>query len=236
MRTFTDRHKHIRRLADQYGFSFEYIFDYDACALDEHDWARIGGDMSSACASTVLKHLECQRRLLHSGYQMALVLEDDAVFLSNFRQRLSELILITEHLVPGWLVFLGGADSQLDNRFLVSSDMTLIEKPISTAEAYLIDRAGCERRLEWFKKHKITRPADHQLKHTDQLIGVTHYWVNKPMCTQGSISGVFKTTLDYSRAKHSLMFLRWRYKIRRLFRQHLHRFVFKLFIKKREPY
>lgn len=228
VRSFTDRHEHIRRLSERHKFSYEYVFDYDACVLTDSDWARIGGDMSAACASTVLKHLECQRRMLSSGHRMALVLEDDVVFFDEFCSRLSELVLIARNLAPGWLIFLGGADSKLDKRFLRSSKMELIEKPISTAEAYLIDLVGCERRLEWFEINKITRPADHQLKYTDNEIGITQYWVNKSLCTQGSVSGVFKTSLDGSRAKRSLLFLKWRYSVRRFFRQQLKRWVFSL--------
>lgn len=219
VRSFVERHEHIRRLSDTYGFAFEFIFEHDASDLSSTDWDRIETGMTPACASTVFKHIECQRRLLATESPMALVLEDDVVFLERFIERITDVALLAKELSPGWLIFLGGADNKLDSRFLGFSDIRLVEHPISTAEAYLIDREGCQRRVIWFQENKITRPADHQLKYTDKALGIHQYWVSYPLATQGSITGKFLTSLDKSRAKHSRLFLTAKFSWNRFRRQ-----------------
>lgn len=228
VRSFVERHEHIRRLSEMYGFAFEFIFDHDASDLSPADWDRIETDMAPACASTVLKHIECQRRLLATESPMALVLEDDVVFLESFLQRFSDVALLAKELSPGWLIFLGGADNKLDKRFLGFSEIRLVEHPVSTAEAYIIDRHSCELRALWLKKHKISRPADHQLKFMDRLIGIHHFWVSQPLVTQGSITGQFVTTLDRSRLKHSQLFLKAKFAWNRWRRQTVPRAIWML--------
>ena len=41
VKSFTDRHKHIEKLSQSFGFQFEYIFDYDAEDLTAADWERV---------------------------------------------------------------------------------------------------------------------------------------------------------------------------------------------------
>ena len=50
--------------------------------------------------------------------------------------------------------------------------------------------------MEWLAVHKIDRQADHQIKMIDIDLGIKHYWFSRPLATQGSITGVFKTALD----------------------------------------
>ena len=92
-----------------------------------------------------------------------------------------------------------------------------------------MDRHGCERRLDWLGSHKIDRQADHQIKLMDQDLGIRHYWFSRPLATQGSITGMFDTALDASRAKHGTIYLKLRYHWNRLRRQTLPRFIFKFF-------
>ena len=224
VKTFTERHDHIRQLAQLHGFSFEFVFAYDAVELSDNDWLRIGQPMSPQCASTVLKHLECQKRLCQTDCSMALVLEDDVLLFRGFAESVSEIVAEAQKLRPGWLVFLGGADNKLDHRFFDSKKLELIEHPISTAEAYLIDRVGAKKRLAHLERKKIDLPADHQLRAIDECLGIRQFWSSKPLATQGSITGLFETSLDRSRAKHSLLFLAIKFHWNRWRRQTLPKF------------
>ena len=49
------------------------------------------------------------------------------------------------------------------------------------------------------------------IKLMDQDLGLKQYCVSRPLATQGSITGLFGTSLDSSRAKHSPFFLRAKY-------------------------
>lgn len=228
VKTFFDRHVHMADLEHRLGVKFEYIWDYDADELSEEDFARVEGAMSRRSISNVLKHFEAQRRFLNSGAEVCLVLEDDVILFEAFEYDLRKVLDLVKYLNPGWLIFLGGADNKIDDRFLQQSDV-LIERWLSTAEAYLLDRNGCDYRFEWLKTNKLDRQADHQIKLIDQSVGVKHYWFSRPLATQGSITGLFHTALDASRAKHSASYLNARYHWNRLRRQILPRFLKNIF-------
>lgn len=228
VKTFLDRHAHMAMLEDRLGVKFEYIWDYDANELSEEDCTRIAGGLSRPSISNVLKHFEAQRRFLETDADMCLVLEDDVLLLENFESDIETVIGLLDQLSPGWLVFLGGADNKIDDRF-TEQQHTLIEQPLSTAEAYLLDRSGCEGRIRWLDNNKLDRQADHQIKLIDQALGISHYWFSEPLATQGSITGLFHTALDASRAKHGAAYLKARYHWNRLRRQTIPRFLTKIF-------
>ena len=226
---FTDRQQLIRKQAEQYGLNLQFIWEYDATELSREIKSKFAlNAMPIKSMSCVLKHLEAQRKLLESEHDVALVLEDDVLLFDDFANKLSEtLILIREKNTP-WLVFLGGMDNSLDSRFFKSERLTLIESPLTTAEAYLINRAGCELRLSWLESHKITKPADHLLKELDMRLGVTQFRVSSPFVTQGSITGRFTTTLDSSRAKKPAWYLNLRYQWNRFRKQYLPRLTLRI--------
>jgi glycosyl transferase, family 25 len=225
VRTFSDRHRHIKDLAESLDFNFEYIFEHDADELSEYDWSRVNRAMNPKSVSNTLKHLAAQERLIASGKTVGLVFEDDVIVFDGFVEHLNKTLELASRLDSGWLIFLGGADNKIDSRFSQSSDFSLIENPISTAEAYLVDIEGCLKRQTWLSSNIIDRQADHQLKLMDQWLGIAHFWTSKPLVTQGSITGDFKTALDQSRAKHGPLFLKWKYRWNCWRRQTLPRFL-----------
>lgn len=224
VRTFSDRHRHIEELARSLGFDFEYIFEHDADELSESDWSRVNRAMNPKSVSNTLKHLAAQERLIASGKKVGLVFEDDVIVFDGFVEYLNKTLELASRLDSGWLIFLGGADNKIDSRFSQCSGFSLIENPISTAEAYLVDLDGCLSRRAWLSSNTIDRQADHQLKLIDQFLGLPHFWTSRPLVTQGSITGDFMTALDQSRAKRGPLFLKWKYRWNCLRRQTLPRF------------
>lgn len=228
VKTFTDRHQHIEEMANRFGFRFEYIFDFDADDLGSFGGRHICPSLRPASISNVLKHLEAVRRTAFGDSEFALILEDDVVLFDDFFRRLDDVRAMLPTLKPGWLIFVGGADNKIDQAIAQSMDFELVKHPITTAEAYLIDRAGCQLREQWLLGNTIDCQADHQLKKMDQALGIQHYWVTRPMATQGSITGKFKTALDHSRSKRSAAFLQIKYQWNCFRRQALPRWVAKL--------
>lgn len=222
---FVDRHHHIEKMAQDFGFSFEYIWRYDAEDLTDAELARVCSSLLPKSASNVLKHMYAEELFLQTGKDVALILEDDVILFDSFFHDLEKVLSLAEKRVPGWLIFLGGADNKLDARFFEGEDLSLIKSPLTTAEAYLVDRLGCQKRADWLKEKNITCQADHQLKLMDQQIGLTHYCVSMPMASQGSITGLFDTSLDASRSKHSRYYLKLRYHYNRCRRQSLPRLI-----------
>lgn len=220
VKTFYDRHRHIEQLADRFGFNFDYIFDYDAGEDWKNiAWCQVAPNLSQKSASNVLKHMEAQRLFLETDSDVALVLEDDVVLFEDFFGRLSKVLERAASLDPGWLIFLGGADNKIDSRYLEGENFDLVLSPLTTAEAYLTDKVGSAKRVEWLTTNALDRQADHQLKLIDEAVNLSQYRVCAPMATQGSITGMFATALDSSRGKHGPTFLRFRYEYNRLRRQ-----------------
>ncbi len=229
VRSFTDRHKHIEHTARALGFDFQYVWRFDFDQLTEEDRRGVDAGLRPKSVSNVLKHLEAQRMFLKTDSDVALILEDDVILFNNFMTNLELVVDKAKSLDPGWLLFLGGADNKVDRRFIESADMELFESPLTTAEAYLVDRFGCEARAKWLDRNVIDRQADHQLKLIDNILGIKQYCVSSPMATQGSITGKFSTALDSSRAKHSGLFLKIKYEYNRFRRQTLPRILCNLF-------
>ncbi len=174
-----------------------------------------------------MKHLEAQTRFLESNARVCLVMEDDVILFETFEADLVKVLELSQELDPGWLIFLGGADNKIDDRFL-NQDDCLIEQDLSTAEVYLLDRCGCEQRMEWLKSNKLDRQADHQIKLIDRDLGIKHFWFSRPLATQGSITGMFRTALDHSRGKRSANYLRVKFWWNRFRRQLAPKLLFRL--------
>lgn len=227
-RGFTDRHMHMARIGEAFNLELEYIWEYDANDLTRDDLDRCSPELQRASISNVLKHLEAHRRILDSGDPFGLVLEDDVILFQNFCSLLPKIIHEISFASPGWLVFLGGADNRIDPRFVGRDPWALLEKNMSTAEAYLVDQKSCERRLEWLNnsEFKIDKQADHLITYVDNLVATKHYWPSIPLATQASITGGLPTRLDKSRSKKPSIYLWLRYKFNVLRKQLIPRFIF----------
>jgi len=203
--TFDDRHRHMNEQARKYNLNLEYIWAFDADVLTTKDFVRFEPDsLPKPSMSAVLKHFEAQRKMVDGIHSVCLVLEDDAILFEGFAEKLERTLHLAKALDPGWLIFLGGADNRIDKRFIESHEFRLIENPISTAEAYLLDIDSCRLRLAWLEANLIDLPADHFLKTLDEELRIRHYWVSEPLATQGSITGRSRTALDSSRGTPGL--------------------------------
>ncbi|MDC3032847.1 hypothetical protein OA249_02695 [Litorivicinus sp.] len=199
---FTERHESIKNQLGLFGLEPTFIWEYDADSLTDTDRERCVPDkLPDKSISTVLKHIEAERKLLESEFDWCLVLEDDALLTADFNNKMESVILLLQELNYRCLVFLGGTDNRLDSRFFNSRSLSLIESPMTTAEAYLLNRKGCEARLKWLDEHKIDKPADHFLTSLDEALGIIHLRVSEPFVSQGSITGRFRTALDSSRGE-----------------------------------
>ena len=216
-----DRIESINDQAQKFGFKPRFLLGFDADQLKSEDMAMFGTEFKPATASCVLKHLEAQRCLLASNSSVALVLEDDAILNENFNERLHNILSYARPLQSGWLIFLGGSDDRLNRNHVCLCPDDLIEVPISTAEAYLFDRESATRRIHWLERNRITLPADHFLRFVDNACSNKQFRPVEPLCSQGSITGEFVTTIDENRKGHSVRYIAIRYRWRVLYKRWL---------------
>lgn len=223
VKSFEERHKSVCEQMSSLGMKFEFIFQFDAHELDSvRD--RFSDCLSDRSASNVLKHFEAFRRIVDGDYDMGLILEDDVLLSDNFPRVLTSIQKKMMDYPRGWLVNFGGADNKVTVKELLANDL-LIERSISTAEAYLVDKSGCELRLNFMRLRRFDRQADHQIKLADQALGIKHYWLRDPVASQGSITGMFTSELDDNRIRHSHFYNRHRYKWNRVRNQFYPRLV-----------
>jgi glycosyl transferase family 25 len=191
------------RQLERHKIPFEFVFDCDANELRSSDLAHFGpSDLKRPHQSLVLKHLCAWQMACARNYHRILVFEDDVILARDFRRRFADAMAAANLLQDGWLVFLGGADTRVPDRFFLEQGL-LVPQSIATAEGYVTDRIACQRRIAWCAVNKIVLPADHLIRHADMACGTAHYWLPEAIVEQGSVTGLFDTVLDNSRMKHS---------------------------------
>ncbi|SNC62113.1 glycosyltransferase family 25 protein [Polynucleobacter victoriensis] len=205
VKTFTDRINHIQNELKKHNLQFEFIFNYDVYDIDEKTDKQFflkDSNLSPAAKSITLKHITAWRNAVLNNYKQILVFEDDVVLNKNFTKNLTKLLEEIKKIPQEYLVFLGGADTKVPKEFFLSHSI-LYELNMPTAEGYITDLPAIQKRLAWLESNKIYLPADHATVKIDNDCRIKQYWVRQPLITQGSVFGLFPTTLDKSRSQKS---------------------------------
>ena len=228
---FDDRQRSIDKQLRSVGLPYSFIFRHDPGDFERdppHIHFGDGTLLSPGEKSAVAKHAEAWRLGYQNEAGLTLVLEDDALLLENFKQRLQETLKATEKLAAGFLINIGCANARPPPDFNNSSEL-LRAAPIETAEAYLTDKLGLKRRLDWLEKNHVTLPADHLIRRIDADLGTTQYWTKSPLVEQGSLKGRFVSSLDKRRATANPLLVHLGYLLRKYKRRVLPRLLSNLF-------
>ncbi len=203
VKSFTDRIAHMQAELGRHGITFEFMLEHDAADMDpalvERTFANAG--LSRGAQSLVLKSIATWRLALSRGQRRILILEDDALLDAQFAQRLCEAMAAADRLEPGWLVFLGGQDTKVPDRYFLAPG-PLVELPIATTEGYVCDAEALRRRLAWLDGHRVEQALDLFLRQLDPQLGIRQFWLTQPVVEQGSVVGLFDSALDGNRLKH----------------------------------
>ncbi len=225
VKSFSDRIDHINKELGKRNISFEFIFDFDVPDLRDEDLLFFSpGILEMSQKSLVLKHVAVWKKMVAEDLNRALVFEDDAILSDDFEESMLDITNATDALSPGYLIFLGGADTKLPKNFL-EYPSTLIPRRMTTAEGFIIDNAIARRRLEWLRHNTVRWPADSLMRTIDEEIGAPHFWSRRAIVQQGSCTGKFKTTLDGARFGQSLSYIRLRYRWRKFKNQSIKRWI-----------
>jgi glycosyl transferase, family 25 len=224
---FTDRAAHIRAELGKFEIPFEFILPFDADDLDRKTQDRFlvsGGRLTLRQLSCVLKHMEAFRRMLASGHQLALVLEDDVVLDARFNQELSAIIEEAKTFTGPFTIQIGSANNMFVPGHRLRAGQRLYEAcEVRATDSFLINAAAARVRLDWLETHQFDRPAGHLFNQVDAEKKIKVYWSEPTIVEQGSMNGLFATALDRGREKKSLQFLKWRYAWQRFRKKHLYR-------------
>jgi glycosyl transferase family 25 len=94
---------------------------------------------------------------------------------------------------------------------------------VRAGEAYLIDESAASRRLDWVLKNKINLPIDHLFNRSDAELKLPIYWSEPTLVEQGSMNGLFQTSLDLGRINKSALRLKLKFAWQRLRKKYIYR-------------
>jgi glycosyl transferase family 25 len=216
VKKFKDRIQHIEKQTNRIGLNFEFIFEHDANEINLDLDVNYFGDnttLANPQRSLVLKHIEAWKNCVSRRQSRVLILEDDVIFHHAFVKKVDRICQELD-ILSDYLVYLGGADTKVPPQYFLATG-PIIANPIATTDGYITDLSACEKRLSWLQNNIVTLPSDHLLKKIDPLLGINQYWSTEPLIEQGSVFGLFNTTLDGNRKTKSKLhnLLRYRYKI-----------------------
>jgi glycosyl transferase family 25 len=223
VKTFEDRINHVKRQMALHNIQYQFIFEFDIPDLNPQrltDTFASEDVLARPQQSLVLKHIHAWRMCVEHKLKNILVFEDDVILKPDFVSRLNEALSIMEKKEIGYLLFLGGADTKVPDSFLLSNDI-VVEQPIATTEAYLTNYSACVNRLDWLVANRVSLPSDFLLRTMDPICGVSQYWLKEPIADQGSVTGVFESSLDEQRKKHSLLYNYFRFQWQKINRKKL---------------
>jgi glycosyl transferase family 25 len=223
VKTFEDRINHVKRQMALHNIQYQFIFEFDIPDLNPQrltDTFASEDVLARPQQSLVLKHIHAWRMCVEHKLKNILVFEDDVILKPDFVSRLNEALSIMEKKEIGYLLFLGGADTKVPDSFLLSNDI-VVEQPIATTEAYLTNYSACVNRLDWLVANRVSLPSDFLLRTMDPICGVSQYWLKEPIADQGSVTGVFESSLDEKRKKHSLLYNYFRFQWQKINRKKL---------------
>ncbi len=207
VKSFSDRIAHMQAELGRHGIEFEFMFDHDANEIDPVESGRLfeKDRISKGAQSLIMKNLATWRLALARQQKRILVLEDDALLDMDFTERFVAAMQAADDLAEGWLIFLGGHDTKVPERYFLAQG-PLVELPVATMEGYVCDAEAMRRRLTWVQDHKIDHALDLFLRRLDPELGIRQYWLTQPIVEQGSVVGLFDSALDGQRNKHSRNF------------------------------
>jgi glycosyl transferase family 25 len=218
VRTFTDRIEHMRAEMARFSIEFEWVFDFDPShitpELIERTFAP--SDLRLPHQSAVLKHIATWRICVERGYRRVLVFEDDVVLSRRFTEVLAQAVRELDEKGTPCLLYLGCGHNRYVEGTKRSPTMLVPGGPLPAAEALVLDRESCVRRLQWLERNKVTRPPDWLLREIDAELAIPHFWLRDPVVEQGSMNGRFHSLLDEKRRGRGLIFAWLRFRWDRL--------------------
>ena len=173
--------------------------------------------------SCAYKHLRAYEKLLHSGDEMCLILEDDVILYPNFLTEMSRIFAeVKSRKLRNFIVSLEDSTNQfLKGSEKVKGQLLYAKQRGRLAGAYLIDKEAARNFLDFVLKRKCDRGIDNFQTVAAKAGIFTFYWCKNAVATQGSKNGLLPSHI----AKVRTGFLRKTgVKVHRLYKKMLYEF------------
>jgi glycosyl transferase family 25 len=227
-RKYVERGNHMRAHLAQFGIPFEIIETFDADHISEADLKRYvspESKLSPALVSSVFKHIEALRRMVASDVQRALIFEDDVVLHPQFNEHLNRFLDEADRFDHAYSIQIGCANNMfVPKRLLQPSQHLYPADQVRAADSFIVNHEAARLRLEWLERNKFFEPADHLYNRTDREMGIRFYWSDPTIVEQGSMNGMFQSTLCDKRSRMQLWQMKWKFTLQRWRKKYIRRY------------
>lgn len=199
VKAFEDRRRHVTAELDRFQIRPEFVYDWDISDLNEESerWFAPGSDLTAAQKSCCMKHIEALRRIVDRRQHGALVLEDDVVLAPEFAAGVRNALAERSRFGALQVVFMGsGGNFFIPHCQRTSEHHLYLASKGRFADSYLINAETAAARLDWIKRHKISRPIDNEFDVIDRELGIQLLWYEDPVVEQGSKNGKFRSQIE----------------------------------------
>lgn len=226
-RKYVERGLHMRAHLAQFGIPFEIIELFDADQISEADLKRCvspDSKLSPALVSSVFKHIEALRRMVANGVQRALIFEDDVVLHPQFNEHLNRFLDEADRFDHPHSIQIGCANNMfVPKRLLQPGQHLYPADQVRAADSFIINHEAARLRLAWLERNKFFQPADHLYNRTDREMGIRFYWSDPTIVEQGSMNGMFQSTLCDKRSRMQLWRMKWKFTLQRWRKKYIRR-------------
>lgn len=225
---YEERKMRIEQMLGSMNINFKYMLDGDISDIDDNTINKyfvgqtmVGRYPHTSCA---LKHILTYKKMIDAGIDGALVLEDDICLHRNFIKYFNQSIKEMDSYAKTHAdepVIISYEDTRL--RFIPHSKRkkgVVIYKGDRDrmTGAYYINNRAAKLILHYAETHKLDKPID--LTHCQLLREkrLTYFWCQPCIATQGSHSGTFKSSINFSSG--AMEHLMW--KLQRIYKKLLY--------------
>ncbi len=194
---YEDRRAHMDQHLPKHGIvDYEYMLRGDIDDLSESVRSEFfTNDLRLAEKSCFYKHYLVMKRVVDESIPQVLVLEDDALLVDNFTQKLS---LSLKELEGKECYFANIEDAATSVPYSYRKpNQTLY--PCSTNKlcgGYVYDLAFAEKLVSFIESEAVDAPIDGFIGNENERLGYSIYWCQPPLVSQGSKSGLFASELN----------------------------------------
>lgn len=205
----------VVKLFKEQNIPFDFVTDGTPESMTEEikrkyfreEFAQITRPGSLSCT---LNHIYAMERFLESGEQYGLFFEDDPCFLGNFQKGMERLFPHIEKLDSNFIISLENTSLTFPSYWQTKNGKLLYQaKRGRMAGAYLMDRSGVEKTMEFVYSEKCGHLPDWLHNELIEKGILTMYWAQPPIIEQGSHNGILSSSIS-SKAKSNKRILRWK--------------------------
>ncbi len=226
-RSLPEREDHIRQQLARAGIAFEWVLDLDADDITpevERVYFQPGANLTPGQKSCALKHIVAMQRIRDRAQDAALIFEDDAFLVPDFTARLQRVLHEAERWPRPRILHLGAATNFYTPAAQLRPGQLLYEgNRVRNMEAYVLGAVEAKARLDWIARHPLDEPIDIAFNRGDPDMGIPFLWSEPPLAEQGSLNGMFKSSLNLK--EQAQLRLRLQFAVQKFRRRYLKRWL-----------